>query len=143
MDACPPTPTNDMREDWGIKRTHECNISCMIHSFLPNSNQQERLQEYHLKSQVVIEQKTITTKSEVYLIPPILLESQQTLLCLAEVKDTLYLMPLSKQGLNVLELQKDLSIAIPTQVSLTLFGHTNTTGSTLWKKKEKSLKIPK
>jgi hypothetical protein len=100
------------------------------------------------KSQADTEQKNIT---KTYLkegikhlrTPPILLESQQTLLCLAEVKDTLYLMPLSKQGLNVLELQRPSSIAIPTQVNLTLFGHTNTTGSTLWKKKEKSLKIPK
>jgi len=59
-----------------------------------------------------------------------------------ETKDTLYLTHLLEQDLNVLELQKDLSTATQTIQNQTLFGLTNTVGSTLCLTK-RNLKIPK
>jgi hypothetical protein len=48
-----------------------------------------------------------------------------------EVKDTLFLTPLSEQDLNALELQKHSSIVTQMTLNQTLSGHTNTVGNTL------------
>ena len=94
------------------------------------------------RSQVVIEQQTITNKLVEYQTHHTSKELQQILLLEAETKDTLYLTPLLEQDLNVLELQKDSSTVIQMKPKIHLFGLTNTVGTTLCLTKRNS-KIPK
>jgi len=55
------------------------------------------------------------------------------------MKDTLFLMPLSKQDSVGWELQKLLSIATMTKVNQIQSGHTSTVGNTLWIRKNSKI----
>jgi len=66
-------------------------------------------------------------------------EKPQILKWEVAIKDTLLLMPLSKQDSVGWELQRLLSIATMMTVNPIQFGHTSTVGKTLWIRKDSKI----
>ena len=93
------------------------------------------LQGYRLPLIQATDQKKEMNWWEVLPTQATSLEKPQILKWEVAMKDTLFLIPLSKQGLKDWAWQKPLSIATMTKANQTQSGHTSTVGNTLWIRK--------